>query len=156
MTFLEPSNIPKTMLRGAVLYALLGIGMGIVMGAQQDFTNKTVHVHINLLGWVSIALMGVIYQVFPGMARSKLAKAHFWLHNLGLPVMITGLYGVMHEWPAAEPVIGTGSAVVALAFVVFALNAWLNAGKAADAVGVPGTAARPGAVSRPAARSALA
>lgn len=156
MKFLDPSNLPKSMLRGAVLYALLGIGMGIVMGAQQDFTNKSVHVHVNLLGWVSLALMGVVYQVFPGMARSMLAKAHFWLHNLGLPVMMAGLYGLMHAWPNAEPIIGIGSVAVALAFAAFALNAWLNAGKAAQAADVAGAAKRAVPASRPAARSALA
>ena len=156
MNFLAPSNLPKTVLRGAVLYALLGIGMGIVMGAQHDFTNKSVHVHINLLGWVSMAVMGVAYQVFPGMGRSALAKAHFWLHNLGLPVMMTGLYGLMHAWPNAEPLIGIGSLAVALGFGAFALNAWLNAGKAAESADASHTAARPGAASRPAARSALA
>ena len=148
----------KDMLRMAVLYALLAIGIGIVMASQHDFTNKSLHAHANLVGWVSMALMGVIYQVFPAMAHSVLARVHFWLHNLGLPVMLLGIYAVMHQWPAAEPIVGTGSMVVALGFVAFALNAWLNAGqqvKLADAQDDRARAAQHAAgVSRPAAASA--
>lgn len=122
-------GLPKALLRMAVIYALLGIGMGIAMAGSHDFTNKGVHVHINLLGWVSMAVMALVYQVFPGMVSSKLARVQFWLHSLGLPVMVAGIYMVLHELPMAEPVVGSGSVLVALAFVAFALNAWLNAGR---------------------------
>lgn len=118
----------KTLLRCAVLYALLGIGLGIVMAASGDFTNKGVHVHLNLVGWVSMAVMALAYQTFPGLVRSRLATAQFWLHNLGLPVMAFGIYAVMRRLPMAEPIVGTGSIVVALAFVSFAINVWLHAG----------------------------
>ncbi len=118
----------KNLLRCAVLYALFGIGMGLVMAASHDFTNKSVHVHINLLGWVSMAMMGMAYQLFPAMAESGLAKAQFWLHNLGLPVMAAGIFAIMHHLPMAEPVVATGSMIVALAFVAFAINVWRNAG----------------------------
>ncbi|MFT3858077.1 MAG: hypothetical protein QM742_11475 [Aquabacterium sp.] len=140
----------KSMIRVAVLYALLGIGMGVVMGASHDFTSKGVHVHVNLLGWVSMALMGVIYQVFPAMARSALARWHFWLHNLSLPVMMAGLYFLLHGRPDAEPLVGIGSVGVALGFVCFACNAWLHAGN--EAASQPAG----GRVSPPAAASAAA
>lgn len=121
----------KHLLRCAVLYALFGIGMGVVMGASGDFTNKGVHVHLNLVGWVSMALMAMAYQVFPAMARSVLAKVQFWLHNLGLPVMAWGIYALMHRLPLGEQLTGAGSMVVALAFLSFAVNVWLHAGQQA-------------------------
>ncbi|MGC4059506.1 MAG: hypothetical protein QM749_01075 [Aquabacterium sp.] len=118
----------KTLLRCAVLYALLAIGLGMAMAASGDFGNRSVHVHLNLVGWVSMAVMALAYRAFPGMSGSPLAKAQFWLHNLGLPVMAFGIYAVMHHLPMAEPIVGGGSMVVALAFVCFALNVWRNAG----------------------------
>ena len=30
--------------------------MGLMMGASQDFTLRPVHVHVNLLGWTTLAL----------------------------------------------------------------------------------------------------
>ncbi|MBI2733338.1 MAG: cytochrome-c oxidase [Aquabacterium sp.] len=119
----------KNLMRCAVLYALLGIGMGIVMAASGDFTNKGVHVHINLVGWVSMGIMAMAYEVFPSMAGSVLARLQFWLHNLGLPLMAGGIYAVMHHLPMAEPIVGSGSVIVALAFVAFAINVWRHAGR---------------------------
>lgn len=119
----------KNLLRCAVLYALFGISLGIVMAASHDFANKGLHVHINLVGWVSMAVMAMAYHAFPAMDGSVLAKVQFWLHNLGLPLMAYGIYAIMHGLPMAEPIVGSGSLIVALAFVAFAANVWLNAGR---------------------------
>lgn len=119
-------------LRLAVIYALIGIGFGIYMAATHDFANKAVHVHANLVGWVSLAIMGMAYHAFPAMAQSALAKAHFWLHNLGLPVMLLGIFLIYNgQMQAGEPMAGIGSTIVALGFVAFAINVWLNAGRKA-------------------------
>jgi hypothetical protein len=120
-------SLDERLLRLAVLYALLGIGMGLAMSITHDFANKGVHVHVNLLGWVSMALMALGYRQFPRMARSPLARVHLWLHGLGLPVMAVGIYMVLHQLPNAEPVVASGSLAVAAAFASFALNVWLNA-----------------------------
>ena len=125
-------TLDERLLRLSVLYALLGVGMGVAMAASHDFTNKGLHVHVNLLGWVSMALMALGYRQFPRMARSPLARVHLWLHGLGLPVMATGLYMLLHQMPHAEPVVGSGSMAVAAAFACFALNVWLNALGGAD------------------------
>ena len=115
-------------LKIAVCYALLGIAMGLQMGMNHDFTNRPVHVHVNLLGWVSMAVMAACYQLFPALARSPLASAHFWLHNVGLPVMMLGLYLMFHGLAdLGGALTGVGSITVALGFGVFALNVWLNA-----------------------------
>lgn len=119
----------KNLMRCAVLYALLGIGMGIVMAASGDFTNKGVHVHINLVGWVSMGIMAMAYEVFPAMAGSVLARLQFWLHNLGLPLMAGGIHAVVHHLPMAETIVGSGSIIVALAYVAFAVNVWRHAGR---------------------------
>lgn len=114
--------------RCAVLYSLFGISMGIYMGAAQDFSIKGIHVHANLAGWVSMAVMGLIYRSFPAMAQSKLATVHFWLHNIGLPLMLAGIYGVWHEFARFGKIsVSVGSLMVALAFVTFAINVWKNA-----------------------------
>jgi hypothetical protein len=112
----------------AALYGLLGICIGLGMAASHDFSQKTLHVHANLTGWASLGLMGLIYLALPALARTKLALAHFWLHNLGLPVMLFGvfmIYGGNIE--TGEPFAKIGSSVVGLGFLCFALNVWRNA-----------------------------
>jgi len=117
-------------LRMAVVYALIGVGFGIYMAATHNFGNRAVHVHTNLVGWVSLAIMGMAYHAFPAMAQSALAKAHFWLHNLGLPVMLGGIFLIYNgQMGVGEPMAGIGSSIVALGFVAFAINVWVNAGR---------------------------
>jgi len=43
-------------LKLSVVYLIIGIGMGIAMGASQNFTLRPVHAHVNLIGWTTMAL----------------------------------------------------------------------------------------------------
>ncbi len=46
----------------ATLSALGGMGLGIVMGISQDFTLAPAHAHLNLLGWVTLAIYGLYHR----------------------------------------------------------------------------------------------
>jgi hypothetical protein len=46
----------------AGLSALGGMILGIVMGILQDFTLAPAHAHLNLLGWVTLALYGLYHR----------------------------------------------------------------------------------------------
>lgn len=48
----------------AGLSALVGMIAGIVMGILQDFTIAPAHAHLNLLGWVTMALYGLYHRSF--------------------------------------------------------------------------------------------
>jgi hypothetical protein len=77
-------------LASAVAAAILGMFLGIVMGISEDFTLSPAHAHLNLLGWVTMALMGLYYRGSPAthwpVARVQvaLALAGFWSMPLGL------------------------------------------------------------------------
>ena len=43
----------------ATLAAVTGMAMGIVMAASHDHSLALAHAHLNLLGWVSMALYGL-------------------------------------------------------------------------------------------------
>ena len=51
----------------AAAAALCGMSLGIFMGMSRDFTLAPVHAHINLLGWVTLALYGLYHR---GVARA--------------------------------------------------------------------------------------
>jgi len=57
------SRLSTAFFGAAVLYVLTGVVMGLVMGATGNHTLKGVHVHINLLGWASLGLMGAFYGI---------------------------------------------------------------------------------------------
>jgi len=113
-------------LKLAVLYLILGISLGIAMGASQNFTLRPVHAHINLLGWTTMALAGLIYSVFPQAGASRLARLHFWLLNLALPVMMGALSMLLLGHVAVAPVLAIAEIIGALAIVAFAANLFLN------------------------------
>jgi hypothetical protein len=71
-------------IKAAVVYLVMGVGLGIYMGASGDHVMVPVHAHFNLLGWASLALVGLIYHQFPAAGSSRLATVQFWLHNVGL------------------------------------------------------------------------
>lgn len=110
----------------AVVYLVLGVSLGIYMGASGDHTLHPVHAHINLLGWATMTLIGLIYRHFPEMARSPLARIQFWLHNLSLPVLMVALTLLMRGNESLEPVVGIGSAVVGASVAMFAVNVFKN------------------------------
>lgn len=117
----------------ALAYFLVGVGLGIAMAASHDFRLRGLHVHLNLLGWVSMALFGIVYRVFPEVANTRLARVHFWLYQGALPVMMASLAGLLLGVQALEPVVALSSIAVGAAVTTFAVAVWRRgAGSAAD------------------------
>ena len=109
-----------------MLYLLAAIALGIGMGASGDFTLRPVHAHVALLGWASLALAGLIYGQYPRAAQSGLASAHFWLHNLALPVMMISLALMLGGFGGAIPVLLLSEFAFAAGCLAFALNVFRN------------------------------
>ena len=61
----------------AGLSAPTGICLGISMGILQDFTLSPDHAHLNLMGWVTLALFG-LYHRGTGRTHGCLAGRRFW------------------------------------------------------------------------------
>lgn len=113
-------------LRLSAAYLLVGAGLGVAMGASGDFTLRSVHSHISLLGWMTLALAGLIYRVFPESGASRLARVHFWLYNLALPPMMGALAALLLGHPGAVPLLVGAQFVVAAGLVAFVVNVFLN------------------------------
>jgi cytochrome c oxidase cbb3-type subunit 1 len=87
-----------------IVYSIIGFSWGALMGGIKGFReyvdlnvfgHKIVlaHTHINLLGWVEMAIFCALYYVVPRLARRpiysvRLVKVHFWMHNFGLVGMV--------------------------------------------------------------------
>src|SRR3954453_15187289 len=110
----------------SVVYFAIGVCLGLYMSIVHTSTLSSVHVHINSLGWVSLALVGIIYTLFPNLASTKLAKIHFWLHNISLPIMMLGLAFIMYGQAALIPVVASAGTVLVLAIILFAINVLKN------------------------------
>lgn len=77
---------------GAALICLLvGEGLGIHMGISQDFLLTPAHVHLNLLGWVTLAIFGVLHRIYPALGVSRLALVQCVLAIVANMAMPAGL-----------------------------------------------------------------
>src|SRR3569832_1876446 len=87
-----------------IIYSLIGISWGALMGGIAEFRYFVdhrmngqlivrAHTHINLLGWVEMAIFAAVYYVVPLLVKRpiyslRLVKVHFWIHNFGLLGMV--------------------------------------------------------------------
>jgi hypothetical protein len=113
-------------LKLAVVYLITGVAMGIAMGVSQNFTLRPVHAHVNLLGWTTLGLAGLIYSLFPQAGESRLAKVHFWLMNLSMPVMMVALSVLLFGHQEIEPVLALSEVGGAIGIAAFAANLFIN------------------------------
>lgn len=110
----------------AVIYFVVGVSLGIHMGKSHDFLLAPVHAHINLLGWVSMALIGILHYLFAAQLVNRLAKVQFWLHQLVAPVMLVALAMLLLGNTALEPVVGICSVLMGVSVLLFAINVLRN------------------------------
>jgi cbb3-type cytochrome oxidase subunit 1 len=122
--------VGKAYLKIATVYFSIGVLAGLTMGIIHDFRFTSVHAHVNLLGWVTMALFGIIYHLYPNAANTKLARTQFWLHNIGVPVMLGGIALQVLGVSAALPPTIIGSIAVVLGVILFMVNVFKHVGKA--------------------------
>jgi hypothetical protein len=112
----------------SAVYMVIGLSLGLAMGISRNFALTSVHAHVALLGWATMAITGIVYLVMPNCARSWLATLHFWGHNVGLPVMVASLAIKDYVRENMEPMIAVGSTLVLVSLVLFAINLFRNGG----------------------------
>ncbi|MFV2056570.1 MAG: cbb3-type cytochrome c oxidase subunit I [Thiohalomonadales bacterium] len=87
-----------------VIYSIIGFSWGAIMGGISELRHFVdhrlhgdlivrAHTHVNLLGWVEMAIFAAIYYVLPRVVKRpifslRLVKVHFWVHNIGLIGMV--------------------------------------------------------------------
>lgn len=111
------NSLSNHFLRVAVIAALCGMVWGVVMAATQNFAPASAHAHLNLLGWVSMALYGLFYRVVPTAAVGRLPTAHFWVALAGVIVFVPSL-GVLLAGPKAYAAPAEVGAFVASVLVI--------------------------------------
>lgn len=123
-------NVGNLFLRLAVVWFVAGVVLGAVIGMSGERSMVPVHVHVNLLGWVSMALFAGFYRMWPEAATSRLAKAHFWVYVPAHFIMMGALAALYSGVAAAEPVLGLSSLAVIAGVLCFAVLVWKQTGAA--------------------------
>ena len=95
--------VSNNFLRLGALSALVGMSLGVWMGANQDFVLRPVHAHVNLLGFASMMLFGLFYRAFPAAGRGVLPMAHFVLSVVGFLILMPSLTLMLLARPLFMP-----------------------------------------------------
>lgn len=110
-------------IKAAVIYFLLGTILGLVMGATDHMEYTSAHAHINLVGWASLAVIGLIYKAYPEAGETKLARIQFILHNVGLPLLILSMvFFANAENALGIPFAALGGLLVIVSAILLAVN----------------------------------
>ena len=102
----------------AMAFLVIGVAMGLYMGGAQDFRLTHVHVHINLLGWMTLGMVGLLYLSRPELALGWIPVAHYWLHLIGLLVFMGGFAWSMLSGEFRMLPVAVGSSTVGLAVLL--------------------------------------
>lgn len=112
----------------SIVYLIIGIAFGLFMHYTIQLQWGATHAHINVVGWLTTGLIGVIYSVYHNAAKTRLAIWQFWLHNIGLPILFVGmlfvpLLGTIPFW-LFQLCISVGGIAFALSIILFLFNAF--------------------------------
>jgi hypothetical protein len=101
------SRLPLLFIAAAATCLVCGVALGIGMGIAHDFSLAPVHAHTNLVGWTSLALMGLTFRAWPQLAAGRLAVVQFVLSAGSAFTFPPGIYfATMHGQPGLAIVAG--------------------------------------------------
>ena len=106
----------------AVLIAIAGMTWGIAMAISHDHSTLPAHAHLNLLGWVSLFLMGLYYRGHADLDGSRIAHLQVVVWAAASVAMVAGVGLIYSGAPRAEPLAAISSLVLLADMLLFA---WL-------------------------------
>ncbi|MFP4207618.1 MAG: TonB-dependent receptor [Wenzhouxiangella sp.] len=115
------TTIDRLHLLAALVYALLGLGLGIFMAASQDHGQAVAHAHLLLVGFLLSFTYAVIGRLWLGERPGLLVVAQFVGHHLGVVGLVGGLlllYGGQASAGVLEPLLAASSILVFVCLVL--------------------------------------
>jgi len=116
-------------LRMGILYFIAGAGFGIAILQSPDKSGYfiPVHVHLNLLGFMSMMIYGIGYHILPRFSGMPvysplIVRIQFWFANGGLLGMAVSWPFVIGGTSLFRSVLITSAFLSLMAVVFFAFN----------------------------------
>ncbi len=115
-------NIDSNYIAIGAIWLVLGMIIGIAMGAANNFQFMPVHAHINLVGFACHAIFGMAYRQWPSMKASRLAPYQFWIFVIASPVTMIGLVFTLTGGPVLPTILGSFGLLTGA--ILFCLMIW--------------------------------
>ena len=120
----------KAFVKASLAWLALGVTLGVAMAAHPAWIiYRPAHMHMVLLGFVTMMIFGVAYHVIPRFAgfplhSRKLPGVHWFISNSGLLLMVAGFF-VRPAAPATgTPLLVSGGSLAALGAYTFVYVIW--------------------------------
>lgn len=107
--------------RTAIVFLIVGVAIGLQMSITGVHDVIGAHAHVNLLGWVTMAIFGVYYALNPAKAERRLAMVQYGVYTLGVAVLVPSLYLLLKGNAALEPLVAAASLVTFAGILLFAV-----------------------------------
>lgn len=120
----------KAFVKAALVWLGLGVTLGVIMALHPELAvYRTAHLHMNLLGFVSMMIYGVSYHVMPRFTGNAIhnvtiAVVQLWLANAGLALLAAGFAVRAQGERASIYLLAPGGVMGAVAAYCFIYNIW--------------------------------
>lgn len=120
----------RNFIKASLVWLALGVTLGVAMAAVPAWVvYRPAHLHMNLLGFVTMMIFGVAYHVIPRFSGNplhspRLATWHWWISNAGLTAMAIGFMLRPHIGSRATAVLAGGGVLSALGAYAFVYGIW--------------------------------
>src|SRR5262245_49760643 len=109
----------------ALALLIVGEALGFYMGMMNDMKWRGVHIGIVLIGFVTLAIYGVLFRLWPAMKEGGLAKAQFWVTAIGIAGLVVG--SIMQTLDGSIALLAASSAVVIVGTLMLGWLFWERA-----------------------------
>ena len=120
----------RAYLKSSLAWLALGVTLGLAMAVHPVWTvYRQAHMHMVMLGFVTMMIYGVAYHVIPRFTGHPLhnrraAGAQWWISNAGLVLMVCGFAARVTSATAGTAVLSLGGTLSALGAYIFAYVIW--------------------------------
>ena len=114
-------KLDRRFLIWALSYAVVGLALGIYMGASHNHSELVTHAHILLIGFVISFVYAVIHRLWLDKPSRGVANVQFVLHQAAAVTMSLALfllYANALPESTVGPILGIASAVILLAVLL--------------------------------------
>jgi len=124
-------------LRASLIWLGAGVSLGVAMAVHPAWViDRTAHLHMLLLGFVTMMISGVAYHVLPRFAAAplyspRLAAVHLVIANVGVAVLAGGFIVRFSSTALAMPMLAAGGVLSAAGAFALAWNLWRTLDRAA-------------------------
>jgi hypothetical protein len=112
-------EIDRAYLIVALVLAFIGMLLGLYMGIAADQKLLSVHVALLLSGFVTLAIYGFVFRLWPAMKKAPLAQAQFWAATVGSLLLVVGAYFYATRGAVALAAVGSIVFIAASAMIIW-------------------------------------